>query len=529
MKRSIGAPLAITPDRMVAREPRREGRSLAWLVYALGVTAYAALFAVWQIDPMPAEIHILGVLLGALCSWPIVLWYTRGRQDLPVFELICLSYGVQFSLPLYLQYNRVYIRNQYVPLPWHSVLSALIATLLGVAMLQVGYYVARRYLASSRIGRIDLPLTTEGRSRYIVAGLIVSLGAWLFTALGLAPSGSGPLGAILRLISYQLYIVIAILTYQVYRGSGRKPGLVVALYGIVAIAALLGLTSGLLEDTFIPVVILFVVRWHATRKFPRLFLLLLVVAFLLLNPLKQAYRAEAWYGTAALGVGDRLSLWFELGMASITSIGNGDGGLVFGNSLDRAMARFDLLHKFAYVQELTPTYVPYYRGETYGYLLYGWIPRFVWPDKPVASDVVSMLDVDYELLYDFQTRTTKIGIGQLPEAFANFGLVGIVLVMSLQGLFFAMLDRILNGPKSDGGRAIYLSLMIFCLNGIGSATVVIFGALVQSVVANALILRVFASGFQADDGHAPAAPPPPGGTPRPGAGPMAPRGMKRAL
>jgi len=75
--------------------------------------------------------------------------------------------------------------------------------------------------------------------------------------------------------------------------------------------------------------------------------------------------------------------------------------------------------------------------------------------------------------------------------------VGIAVVMFLQCLIFGVVNHVYNGPRSDGGRAIYLSLMIFLLNGIGSSTVIWFGALLQNLLANTLILRLFASSFQA--------------------------------
>jgi hypothetical protein len=72
--------------------------------------------------------------------------------------------------------------------------------------------------------------------------------------------------------------------------------------------------------------------------------------------------------------------------------------------------------------------------------------------------------------------------------------------MALQGIVFALLDATLNGPRSEGGRAIYLAIMAYFLNGIGSSAAVLFGALVQYILASALIMRPFASSWQAVKG-----------------------------
>lgn len=120
----------------------------------------------------------------------------------------------------------------------------------------------------------------------------------------------------------------------------------------------------------------------------------------------------------------------------------------WGDNVQFALARFDLVHKFAYVQEITPAIKPYYYGSTYSYFLYAWIPRLLWPAKPSAAQANEQLDVDYRLKAPEQGST--IGIGQLPEAYVNFGLLGIILVMSIQGFVFALLDSSLNGPRSEG-------------------------------------------------------------------------------
>jgi hypothetical protein len=88
-------------------------------------------------------------------------------------------------------------------------------------------------------------------------------------------------------------------------------------------------------------------------------------------------------------------------------------------------------------------------------------------------------------------------LGQLTEAYANFGVIGILIIMALQGLIFGVLDGLFNGPESEGGRAIYLSIMVSLLNGIGASTPIIFGSLLQNSLGSALILRLFSSRWRA--------------------------------
>ncbi|HYO50146.1 MAG TPA: hypothetical protein VEW94_09875 [Chloroflexia bacterium] len=475
---------------------RRYRRNRALLGYVVILLIYFLLLSFWQVEPVPEAVHAASVLLVAICLLPITLWYARGGQVLPMFELICLSYALQFGSAIYTQPRQLIILSMPVYLSWDSVLRALLLTLLGVVSLILGYYAAKSRFISEHLPQIDLPLHPKRRTYFLVGAFAIGSGVMLLQVLALAPSGSGPLGAIMRLLANQLNIVIILLAYQVYGDSQKHLFRTWPLYACVGIAVLLGLATGFLEGALVPLLILLIVRWHIVRKVPWRILFVSALLFILLNPVKSAYRVQVWYGESNLGLVDRITLWFDLSGDAVRDIVTGDKLGETENLARQALARFDLIHKFAYVQDLTPAFVPYYEGSTYEYLLFGWIPRFLWPDKPIASDINSRLDIDYSLVEPEQISGTTIAIGQLPEAYANFGPPGIIVVLLLQGISFAMLDTIFNGRRSDGGRAIYLAVMISFLNGIGSSTAIFFGALVQNAVANVALLRLFATGFK---------------------------------
>lgn len=309
------------------------------------------------------------------------------------------------------------------------------------------------------------------------------------------------IGAIVGLAINQFTLALILLAYQVYGSPRIDRSLKFLLYLIVTGVALLGFSGGLLEQAFVPIVLLFLVRWHASGKLPIILLAFGFLMYVLISPVKNEFRQQVWYNGAAPTLVDRILLWVDLGTGVVGNIANGSLNNFSDTVLRPALSRFDLLHKFVYIQEMTPRLVPYYQGETYGYLIIGWIPRFIWPDKPSASEANRTFDIDYQLIIPQQTSTT-ISIGQLPEAFANFGVIGILVVMLFQGILFGSLDKVLNGPRSEGGRAVYLSLMVFFFNGIGSSTAIWFGALLQNMIANALILRLFTTGFRPPSGQA---------------------------
>jgi hypothetical protein len=81
---------------------------------------------------------------------------------------------------------------------------------------------------------------------------------------------------------------------------------------------------------------------------------------------------------------------------------------------------------------------PFARGRTFLDAGFALVPRIVWPDKPMAAgsgDLVS----DYTGI-DF-SRTTSVGVGQVLEAYINFGTSSVIVVFVLIGLGVVIVDR----------------------------------------------------------------------------------------
>jgi hypothetical protein len=99
------------------------------------------------------------------------------------------------------------------------------------------------------------------------------------------------------------------------------------------------------------------------------------------------------------------------------------------------------------VLSMTPSKVPFWKGETYESIPFMFIPRALWPDKPSRhfwnkyGRVYGVLDNE-----DYQT---SVGVSYLAEAYMNFGFSGMYLVAVIIGFLFALVERsaffILNG------------------------------------------------------------------------------------
>ncbi len=491
-------PRVVSPPvgmRGTVRRPSRRSPRAPAIYFAL-VIAYAVLFLFWQVERLPVEIYVLGVLIFATSLAPLMVWAARGRRSLPMFELIVLSYALQYSMPLFTQSNGLIIRGQFVPVSWQALSQSLVLVEIGLVAFIAGYYLFLRSPLARLAPHLDLPFSQQRRTTYVYFSFALGGAVMVLSAAGLDIFQTSWLSAVTRLLSSQFNIALIVLSYQVYEQSKAPWRQRILLYGALVFAFLIGLSTGLIENAFIPVVSVFIVRWQVGRRLPWHWLVAAIALFLVLNPAKFTFRSLVWFGGANYSLGERIGLWSDLAAESAENLIQptfaGDReDMVLG-----ALSRFDLIHKFAYVRTMTPQIVPYYQGSTYAYFLVAWIPRAIWPDKPTAtSDANDRMDVDYQFKYERQS--TSIGIGLLPEAYANFGAIGVILVMLIQGAVFGLFTALLNGEASDGGRAIYLSVGVFLLNGIGTSASVMFGAIFQQILASAIILRPFALSWRA--------------------------------
>ncbi len=465
-----------------------------WTAYTVTVLLYALIFSLWQVDPVPLQVHALGILIAVLCLFPLALWSARGSRGTPMFELICIAYLLAFSVPVYTHENGIVIMSRFRVFSWEQTQTAMLLAAIGIGCLIAGYYAARVSVIARAMPHVDLPLQTIWRARFIPIALILGLGAFAYNVIrpgdAAGDGGDGTFAAFQRVLQSQAYIALVLMAYDVFRGRSQRRA--PWLYAAMGTASLLGMLTGMLESVIIPLLLVFLVRWHVRKKLPVAWMVSGFVLLVLLNSVKQEFRQAAWYSNEQLNAGQKVGLWLGLGGQAAQAGASGDEDGASSGMLLSTFSRFDLLHQFVRITDMTPQAIPYYNGYTYEYLLYGWIPRFMWPAKPTAQIANVLLSIDYQFQSPEQTAGTMIGIGHLPEAYANFGLWGIMIAMSLQGVFFALVDRILNSPTSDGGRAIYLTVMVYFLNGIGSSTATLFMSVLPNVVASAIILRFFA-------------------------------------
>jgi len=81
---------------------------------------------------------------------------------------------------------------------------------------------------------------------------------------------------------------------------------------------------------------------------------------------------------------------------------------------------------------------PYARGETLWLALAAVIPRALWPDKPVVAGSGTLVSDYTGIIF---VEGTSVGIGQVMEAYVNFGTAGVIVGFVIVGALLSFVDR----------------------------------------------------------------------------------------
>ncbi|MBC7952349.1 MAG: hypothetical protein H7Z12_11105 [Rhodospirillaceae bacterium] len=176
----------------------------------------------------------------------------------------------------------------------------------------------------------------------------------------------------------------------------------------------------------------------------------------------------------------------ETGPSYVPPTDQGGWALV-ATVLRQAVKRVNQTAMFALVYEQTPSRVPYWGGDTLRPLLTSMVPRAVWPGKP-EERAGQAFGWRYGLITD-RDGDMSVNLSWLVEAFANFGWLGLVVVMGLAGLVLALLDAVLNRRGMGSLQLAVGATVLFPLVNQESNLSLTFGATVPLLLALAFLVR----------------------------------------
>jgi hypothetical protein len=223
--------------------------------------------------------------------------------------------------------------------------------------------------------------------------------------------------------------------------------------------------------SFIPLVWLFA-RERPLRRWLPLVLAGFVVFYLgIVQPVVMYARLAG--GSADEGIGDRIARVYLQGSYEDQAAESDAKSDFLDRQFDPTPASF--LHR-----EVEREGFKY--GATMDYLAYAFIPRIVWPDKPDVTRGA------WFTVYLGQARThrdvtTSTGITAIGELYWNFGYAGVVLGMTLIGLFRGYLWRLCGQhPERHPIQFLLYVSLFFGMIDMPEAGTVLVGCVYQLVV-----------------------------------------------
>jgi hypothetical protein len=147
-----------------------------------------------------------------------------------------------------------------------------------------------------------------------------------------------------------------------------------------------------------------------------------------------------------------------------------------------------LLTTFALIVNRTGTAIPYLNGDTYATAIATFVPRFLWEDKPLTA-IGNFIGQRYGFL-PLGDEITNIAPSQMGEAYMNFGVLGLVIAMSLWGLLARYVDERLCGEEPSWVPVYFFTMVTFQESPIGHSVVPVLKLFATLALTLALIAVV---------------------------------------
>jgi hypothetical protein len=178
----------------------------------------------------------------------------------------------------------------------------------------------------------------------------------------------------------------------------------------------------------------------------------LVVLFI--QSIKYEYRLRTWYDESTTEIDARAKVFKEL----VKHRADNPDLLV---SKEVVMGILDRTNQGALTSmavRYTPEYEPFAKGETiFLATLASFVPRFIWPDKPTVTGQENMR----RFTGFVPNQITAMDIGQLGDAYVNFGAWGGAIFLLFYGLFYSFINSKLFELSAGKSPAALLWIPLF--------------------------------------------------------------------
>lgn len=406
-------------------------------------------------------------------------WRTLKQTEVPIFAMITGIYWLYYVLPLFWgDRYAVSFFKQGLEIPDEAITSSILLAVAGLTAFWLGMRtgVGQR-LVPRTVPDIPLnPMRWDWLRVLLLLGTFASLSETAMYTLGIGMNQT-----LLTLITFVPTVAYTILLRNYLRGQATRGDKILIIL-FLSLRVLIGMASGWMGALGFLMITTGAVYLYERKKFPIIFVTVLVTYVLFFQVGKFAMREKYWYGQEEGSKVERIAVWVEASFQKWGEALSDPSGQQLRELAYASLSRTALLKQTANVMELTPNTVPYQYGQTYSYMFIAFIPRLVWPDKPSANDANRFYQVAYGVTAEEDLDTASYAIGVLTEGYINFGWPGTIGIMFLLGIFFDWFQWTFMTEQSGYLlRGIGVTLLPYFL-GIEDQLAVQLGATLQRVL-----------------------------------------------
>jgi len=417
-------------------------RNLKIVVFILCLCSAAAMY--FRADALSWDRAALSLAIAWVGFVPGLVFLATPhaeRDPFPLMPYVGLFYAIFFGLS---GFTGVYLRNndsgmiRFFGQSYLDQISveAQVLALIGVALM-LSIWARTKQFFSSWIPRYPLPNSyPTWRLQVLIWGLVIS--NLLYVHFPLIRS----LPSIGQFLQPAGYVGFALMLAMHYRGD--FPRWQIYTYFGLALPLWVGglLVTGSLTPLMLVAGLWVAVHLYFTGCLPWKWLMTSALMLVLAYPMMSGFRNLTWTGGSSQNVVQKLRQ-IDDAVAGLVSL---RGAQLYERSTG-VLRRSGLIFTFSHVVEETPQKVSYWNGETYRPMVTSWVPRALWKNKPEEKAGYAF-GVRYSLIGILDTHMSY-NLPWLTELYANFGQIGVILGMSLIGLFLGLLDCIFNRRGSS--------------------------------------------------------------------------------
>lgn len=471
----------LRPDhfRRAGNAPLAMQASRGQAAFLLGLALVIAL--VKATVPLDEQLAPLLVIVAAL--GPFLLWTAQPRKyGMPILPFWCGTYVVTYGYSLIDPTGAAasYTPDQRWLAAWTIIAFCLLATATWWFVMQWRF---REQPAASLQGpRLDA----------LFLGVLVAYPLYFNFLPGIVLNALGPAQPVVRSLLLSTHtLAVFYLGCRAGRRAIRGSWLAIALV-FLTLTSLLSITSLLLVSGIFMWFFWGVGFYVGRGKVPWMPVLIVFTAFTVLNLGKAQMRSQCSESAdcAAAGYQRFLGDWLQhsqdrlLGRDAIEST---------RNPLLSLFDRMQLSHILMLVQSRSPDPVPYLAGGSYQVIPALMVPRFLSPDRADTHEGTKRLNIQYGLQTREMTQSTTVGWGLLNEAYANYGLAGLIGLAVLLAVGFGVAAGLARGQDLLSFRSLFCFLLLANAANTEATMGIFVTAVLQATVA-LILLRIIALG-----------------------------------